>query len=120
MANAQQVLAILKQHVNLTQEQYADVLPLCLTALEELRGRLRPKANEGDVRVLNAAAAMALCRWQLRESIREPEMTFMKAGDITVRGQGLPFAQIKTLREEALLAAAPLLEDSGFFFRSVL
>jgi len=113
------VLGYLKQLISLDEAGAAEALPLCATALEEIRCRLRNGPGETDPRVTAAAAAQALYKWKQRERADEALVTGFKAGDVSIRHAEDSLVAAKALRDEAMLAAAPLLKDEGFLFRQV-
>jgi hypothetical protein len=80
---------------------------------------LRDEACPEDVRVENAAAALAFYRLVLRRTAENPE-TLFKAGDVSVsRKPGDLLAAAEKIRDEAFAAAAPLLKDDRFLFTGV-
>lgn len=119
MLTPQTVLAHMKQLVFLDEAGAASALPLCVTALEELQARLREDARETDIRILNAAAAMAQYKWRLREKAQEETVIGMKAGDVSIQSSNEALAISKTLRDDAMQAVLPLLRDDSFLFRQV-
>lgn len=119
MATGFTVLAYLKQLLALEEEQATQALPLCQTALTQLRARLRANADENDVRFLQAAAAMAFYKHQLRESASGDFVSSFQAGDVRVKNENNGLQHAAAIREEALRDAAPLLRDEAFVFQKM-
>ena len=114
------VLALLRQLLPLSEEEAADALPLCLTALEQVRARLRDGISMEDGRIARAAAGIAFYTLAVRRVSVDDGVTSFKAGDVSIgrsSAQALAFA--RSVRDEALADASPVLRDEGFVFRQV-
>lgn len=73
-----------------------------------------------DVRVAQAAAALALYRLVMRNAADGEGISSFKAGDVTVTHSPAAAVEIAVrLRDEAFAAAADLMVDCGFIFRQV-
>lgn len=91
--------------------------PFCEEAGRALSARLRPEAQGADERLAAAAAAMAFYQYALLQSSQNNAASF-SAGDIRVtKDEKGALAAAAVLREQAIAAAAPLLQDEGFAFR---
>ncbi len=115
--DATQVLAILRDNRLFDETDEGVLLRAAVRALGEVKEKLRPGADESDPRV--AVTAAALARFRLFSELTENGGRFagFKAGDITVsRNLKAEFETERALRDEALINAAPLLRDGGFFF----
>ncbi len=120
MINSHNVLARLRQLVTLDEEGAENALPLCRLCLEEILSRLKESADKDDPRIAQAAAGLAYYRKVIREAADNDGTTSFKAGDVTVTRTPAAMLEIAcTVRDEAILQAAELLEDCGFVFRQV-
>lgn len=120
MINSHNVLARLRQLVTLDDEGAENALPLCRLCLEEIQSRLKESADKDDPRIAQAAAGLAYYRKVIREAADNDGTTSFKAGDVTVTRTPAAMLEIAcTVRDEAILQAAELLEDCGFVFRQV-
>ena len=120
MINSHNVLARLRQLVTLDDEGAENALPLCRLCLEEIQSRLKENADKDDPRIAQAAAGLAYYRTVIREAADSDGTTSLKAGDVTVTRTPAAMLEIAcSVRDEAILQAAELLEDCGFVFRQV-
>ena len=96
------------------------VVPFCETAAAVISGKIRSTADASDVRLLTAAASVALCDYLIFHNLSAGDVSYFKAGDITVRkgSADLPGAAVN-FRDKALSDAASLLCDNDFDFRTV-
>ena len=96
------------------------VMPFCESAAAVLNGKLRQGVDASDIRLLTAAAAVALCDYIIFHNLSAGDVNYFKAGDITVKkGSGkLPDIAVR-FRDMALSEAASLLCDDNFEFRTV-
>ncbi len=96
------------------------VMPFCETAAAVLNGKIRQDVDASDIRLLTAAAAVALCDYIIFHNLSDGDVNYFKAGDITVKkGSGkLPDAAV-SFRDIALADAAPLIYNNDFEFRTV-
>lgn len=114
------VLECLHTLLPLSDDERAEALPLCRAAAQELRERLRDGADPDDPRLSRAAAGVVYYRWLVRKSATDADVTFFKAGDVTVhRGGTAPETRGAQIRDELLEQALPLLRDERFLFRVV-
>ena len=97
------------------------LLPFCEAACRELTLRLREGANEADIRLINAAAAMANYAMALKALAADDGVTAFKAGDVSIKRSenGSGIADAIQRRNDAMLAALPLIRDDGFLFSGV-
>ncbi len=109
--------------LRLVREQYpADETSnsLCSAACLEIEKSLKEDADAGDIRVLNAAAALCHRKSVIRAAQQDDGVTSFRAGDVTVRIS--PSKMLENAEDslrEAMLAAAPLLRDDAFVFRRI-
>lgn len=112
--------------LNAMKEYYApdgdtqELLPMCEAACRDLAAMVKPEADLGDIRLINAAAAFAYRRFCIKKLFNDGGVTSFKAGDVTVsvsRRELADYAQKE--KTEALAAAAPLLRDEEFHFGQV-
>lgn len=97
-----------------------DVMPFCETAAAVLNGRIRQGVDASDIRLLTAAAAVALCDYIVFHNLSDGEVNYFKAGDITVKkGSGKLPGSAVIFRDMALAEAASLICDNDFDFRTV-
>lgn len=103
----------------LDKQERLPYLPLCISAAQQIKARLRQGISLADhMRPLcTAAAAVAFYRYiLLRTSLDEGAFT---AGDLTVGQNTAAVPAAKQLRDESLRAVSFLLEDTSFVFRQV-
>ena len=114
------VLALLKQLTDIDANSEPQALQICLTALEQIKNRLRDDAPTDDIRITSAAAGIAfytLCVWRTG---RSDNVTGFKAGDISVQKKASDsISYAAKIRDDALTAVAPLFKDDGFLFCKV-
>lgn len=98
----------------------SELLPCCEAAARELTVKLREDADEGDIRLLNLAAAMANYTVVLKGLAGEDGITSFKAGDVSItKGGAHADAVAHAQVSRAMLAALPLLKDDGFHFAGI-
>ena len=114
------VLECLHTLLPLADAQRAEALPLCRAAADEILERVKPDADPDDPRLSRAAAGIAYHYWTLRQNAQNADVSFFKAGDVTVHRDGTPpEARSAQIRDELLGPALPLLRDERFLFRVV-
>ncbi len=113
------VLECLHTLLPLTDDERTKALPLCRSAAEEVREKLRSGADPDDARLSRAAAGIAYYRWSLLRNAPNADVTYFKAGDVTVRRDAAQEKRAAEVRDELLQAALPLLRDERFLFRAV-
>ena len=93
---------------------------MCEAACRELAPRVRPDADLGDIRLINAAAAFAYRRFCIKRLFDDGGVTSFKAGDVAVNVSRRELADYAAEEKTAALAAAaPLLRDDEFHFGQV-
>lgn len=113
------VLSALKEYYSY-EETDAQLLPVCEAAARELSARVKPNADCSDIRLINAAAAMANHRLCIRKMHSDGGVTSFKAGDVTVSISPEALAEnAEKEKTQAFIAALPLLRDDEFLFRQV-
>lgn len=113
------VLNALKEYYA-PQEEDENLVPICEAAARELSVRLKSNADAEDIRLINAAAAMANYRLCVRRISTQDGVTSFKAGDVTVSvSNGAYLEQAEKEKTRAFLEALPLLKDDEFIFRQV-
>ena len=118
--NEWNVLESLHTLLPVTDDIRAQLLPLCRAAADTLLPRLKDNADPNDPRLAQAAAGIAYYHYMLRKSAEDADMTYFKAGDVTVHRTGTPIERRACqVRDEMLLPALPLLRDEQFVFRSM-
>lgn len=118
--NKWSVLSALKQNYSPGDEDETALLAVCASASEEISVKMKDGADPGDIRLINAAAAVANYRLALRRSFSASQITSFKAGDVTVTKT--PQASLDLALDEknqAIMHAYPLLQDDGFLFVQV-
>ena len=114
------VLECLHTLLPLSDDERTEALALCRAAADEIRERLKKDADPDDPRLSRAAAGVAYYRWTLRKDARDADVTYFKAGDVTVHRGGDPYRlRAAQIRDELLEPALPLLRDERFLFRVV-
>ena len=118
--NEWNVLECLHTLLPLSDDERTEALPLCRAAADEVRERMKKDADPDDPRLSRAAAGIAYYRWIQRQNARDADVTYFKAGDVTVHRGGIPaVARSAQIRDEMLEPALPLLRDERFLFRAV-
>lgn len=113
------VLSTLREFYSYSETD-AELIPICDATARELSARVKPNADCSDIRLVNAAAAMANYRLCFKKMHTDEGVTSFKAGDVTVRISPAALAeQAEKEKTKAILAAAPLLRDDDFLFRQV-
>ena len=113
------VLSALREYYSYSETD-AELIPICESTARELTARVKPNADCSDIRLINAAAAMANHRFCIRKLHSDEGVTSFKAGDVTVSVS--PAALTENAEKEktrAIIAALPLLRDEEFLFRQV-
>ena len=113
------VLSVLREYYAYSQAD-SELIPICESAARELSARVRRNADCSDIRLVNAAAAIANHRLCVKKAYSDDGVTSFKAGDVTVSVS--PNALIENAEKEktqAIIAALPLLRDDEFLFRQV-
>ncbi len=112
--------------LNALKEYYApqgedeSFVPICEAVARELTLRVKTGADFEDIRLINAAAAMANYRLSIRNVSSADGVTSFKAGDVTVSVSSQAYIeQAEKEKTRAVLEALPLLKDDEFIFRQV-
>ncbi len=113
------VLECLHTLLPLSDQERTTVLPLCRTAAQEVRERLRRDADPADPRLSRAAAGIVYYRWILLQNVQNADVTYFKAGDVTVHRDTSAEMRAAQIRDELLETALPLLRDERFLFRAI-
>lgn len=102
-------------------EDGADVLmPICSIALSRVLLRLKEGVPQDHPLIVDTAAAVAYYEYSLRKSAERQGLRHFKAGDITVHTKADDeLAAATSLKDEALVAASPILKDVGFAFERI-
>ncbi len=120
MIDVVKVAKAVRKIMKLTEEETFDVMPTVSVACAQLSDRLEKPEKASDPRVVNAAVYLSYYRLLLRNAAQDDTPTSFKAGDVTVsQSPALALSQAAALRDEAIIAAAPLLRDMDFVFRQV-
>ncbi|MCM1543991.1 MAG: hypothetical protein NC110_01715 [Ruminococcus sp.] len=112
-----EVCAVLKENSDFGQMGATELLLPCQRGLEWVKRHLKDDADEDDPLIAKTAAALA--RFYLfQKSLGETERyESYKAGDMTVqRDIEKEYAIEKEMRQQALVDAAEILKDGGFYF----
>lgn len=119
MVEAVDVCAILKEHADLENFSVTELLPACKRALAFVLENLRDGVDPGCSLVAETAAAEARFRLFFRMISLSDRFKSYKAGDMTVqRDLEKEFLIEKEMHDEALVRAAGILKDGGFFFEA--
>ena len=96
------------------------VMPFCENASAVINGKIRADVDASDVRLLTAAAAAAFADYLLAVSMNGDDVSYFRAGDITVRkGIANSLEAAESFRKRALADASGLLLAEDFDFRAV-
>lgn len=119
MIDCWRILSALREYYS-PEGSDEELLPLCVCAAKEISARLKNGVDVTDIRLINAAAASVNYRFTVRKINSDDCVTSFKAGDVTVGISPQAIAErAEKEKNEALLAALPLLKDEGFVFRRV-
>jgi hypothetical protein len=111
------VLNSLRRITELDGKGAAAALPLCLASIEEIRLLLKDGADEDDPRAVNAAAGLAYYKYTLRKLSDDDSVTSFKAGDVIVsKSASYVMDKASKIRDDAFVAALPLMRDDSFVF----
>lgn len=120
MLAGKQVLERAKIIGDIEESEESALLPFCDAAAGFINGKTRADADASDVRLLIAAAAIALSRFLSVRNSAEGDISSFKAGDVTVSYSGNAQVQsAENLRKATLEDASDLLIDGGFAFQCV-
>lgn len=96
------------------------LLPFCEQAAAVINSKMRAGVDASDIRLLTAAAAIALDEYSAMQNVSDGDVSSFKAGDVTVsKGNASARDAAENFRKNALIQAADLLADSHFVFRTV-
>ncbi len=117
MIRAEDVLMRAKAISEIQEDEEKALKPFCETAAAFIDGKMRTDASSSDVRLLTAAAAMALCDYFTVKYSEDDAVSSFKAGDVTVSYNADSRMQsYEKLKKSALEQASGLLRDSAFIF----
>ena len=119
MIDCLSVLSALKEYYSPegTDEELA---PVCTLTVNEILPRVRSKEMHSDARLVSLAAAMVNYRLCVKKMRNTNEVTSFKAGDVTVSvSPNMMIELAEKEKNDALIAALPLLTDDEFVFRQV-
>lgn len=96
------------------------IMPTVSAACTEISDRLIKAEYSKDDRAVNAAVYLSFYRLLFYRILSQDAQTSFKAGDVTVsQSPSLVLEKAAVLRDEALLTAAPILNDTDFLFIKV-
>ncbi len=114
------VAKAVRKLINVSDGETFDVIPTVSVACAQLSDRLKKAEYATDKRVVDAAVYLSYYRLLLRQVLSGEAQTSFKAGDITVsQSPALMLEKAGELRDDAICAASPMLEDMDFVFRQV-
>lgn len=97
-----------------------EIAPVIMSTCREMYSRLRDKNSDSDPRIVNACVYLSYYRLLLRAVLTGEITESTKAGDITIsQSPSLRLEWAAKMRDEALIAAYPILDDSDFVFEQV-
>lgn len=115
------VIRRVKDFGNIDEENSSfDVAPVVMTTCREIQERLKRKSYEADPRIVDACVYVSYYRLVLRGVLTGDIIDSTKAGDITIsQSPALRLEWAAKMRDDALVAAYPLMKDSDFVFEQV-
>lgn len=120
MLDGQTVFRRLVQLIECFEDEENIYMPYCETAAAVMNSKMRADADASDIRLVTAAAASAYCRYIVAKSASDGDIGSIKAGDITVSGNGENAVKsAERMMYSAIADASPLLVDSQFSFGAV-
>lgn len=97
-----------------------DITPIIMSTCREVYDRLVDKNSQSDPRIVNACVYLGYYRLLLRAVLTGEITESTKAGDITIsQSPRLRLEWAAKMRDDALLSAYSLMEDSDFVFEQV-
>lgn len=112
-----EVCAILKEYSSFEDMKPTELLLPCQRGLDWVKRHLKDDANEDDPLIGKTAAALARYYLFIKQRGEVERYTSYKAGDMSVqRDIEKEFAFEKEMRQQALIDAASILKDGGFYF----
>ena len=113
------VLSALREYYSYNEPD-SELIPICEASARELSARVKPNADCSDIRLINAAAAIANYRLCIKRLHTDEGITSFKAGDVTVSISPSALAEnAEKEKSKAIIAALGLLRDDEFLFRQV-
>lgn len=120
MIDVVKVAKAVRKIMKLSEDDTFDIMPTVSVACAQLTDRLKKAESSNDPRVINAAVYLSYYRLLLRNAAQDDTPASFKAGDVTIsQSPALALKKASVLRDESIIAAAPLLEDMDFVFRQV-
>ncbi|MCM1365268.1 MAG: hypothetical protein NC122_09045 [Faecalibacterium sp.] len=117
MIEAIEVCAILKEYTDFEDMGATDLLLPCQQGLDWVRRHLRDDVNENDPLIIKTAAALARFNIFVKRIGETERYKSYKVGDMTIqRNLEEEYNIEKEMRQQALIEAAEILKDGGFYF----
>lgn len=111
------VCAALKEMCDTDGLSASQLLPACKSGLDWVRRHLKENVNEDDAVVIKTAASMARFFLFVKRLSSPDDYASLKVGDMTVaRDLQKEYEIEKQLKTAALIEAADILKDGGFYF----
>lgn len=120
MINAVAVLKRVRNLAGIDDAEAFDVSPVVRATCRQMFERLRDRNTAGDERITEACVYISYYRILLGKVLSGDISDTVKAGDLTIsQSPSLRLEKAAQMRDEAILAAYPLLEDTDFVFKQV-
>ena len=105
---------------DIEEEDREKIKSFCQSAAAQMNERIKPGADTSDIRILTAAAAVALHDYFCVKNVSDSDFDSFKAGDVTVSKSSENTSKaVSELKRNAMTAAAPLLDDTEFLFKTI-
>lgn len=120
MINVIRVLSRVRHFTDTDSEKTFDIAPVVRAACNEINEKLNNPKECDDERIIDVCVYLSLYRLILRGVLTGDITGSVKAGDITIsQSPAVRLEWAARMRDEALLAAYPLLKDGDFVFKQV-
>lgn len=111
------VCAALKDMCDTDDFSTSELLAVCKSGLDWVKRHLKENVSEDDTAVVKTAASMARFFLFIKRLSSPDDYASLKVGDMTVKRDLQKEYEIeKQLKTAALIEAADILKDGGFYF----
>ena len=120
MINAVAVLKRVRNLSDIDDSEAFDTAPVVRAACKQIYERLKDKKSADDERIIEVCVYISYYRILLKKVLLGDVADSVKAGDLTIsQSPSLKLEKAASMRDEAMLAAYPLLKDVDFVFKQV-
>lgn len=117
MLDSQTVFCRLVSMTECFEDDEVIMRPYCESAAAVINSGKKADADASDIRLVTAAAAIAYCRYLTAKNAADGDIGSIRAGDITISGNGVNAVDTaERMMNAAIQDALPLLVDTRFSF----